>query len=310
MATVYEKGGRSNIDATTMKKSLFPGMLLVLMVATVPSTLCFAPHQYMSRQQTAIIRGRDVSMVRNIDLAEAVIFYGSKCLFELTEGGDDDSMVVLSGVESLVKECLRDDTAVLAILEKENAANHDKLVECLIPKGIQVFYSQQPPPNPRGLWEAIHSITIQPKGFGGSSGFGTKAADPERSPLPQHVVVLCDTENKCRAARFAGMRVLCLTAGDNPLADAIVNGWDEFTVDDIATPGSFWLNPPHPRDDQSNAVDPERVMLAYEKQQTTNPETIISTGEMLNSQDNIVVLDDARMSDDQLRAILADMDRL
>jgi hypothetical protein len=298
------------IDATTMTISLFPGMLLVLMVATAPSTLCFAPHQNKSRQQTAIIRGRDVSMVRNIDLAEAVIFYGSKCLFELTEEGDDDSMMVLSGVESLVKECLRDDTAVLAILEKENAADYDKLVECLIPKGIQVFYSQQPPPNPRDLWEAIHSITIQPKGFGGSSGFGTKAADPERSPLPQHVVVLCDTEDKCRAARFAGMRVLCLTAGDNPLADAIVNGWDEFTVDDIATPGSFWLNPPHPRDDQSNAVDPERVILAYEKQQTTNPETSSSTGEMLNSQDNIVVLDDARMSEDQLRAILADMDRL
>jgi hypothetical protein len=287
-----------------MTISLFPGML-VLAAATVPSTLCFAPHQYKSHQQTASARGRYVSMVRNIDLAEAVVFYGSKCLFEPAEGGDDDSMVVLPGVESLVKECLRDDTAVLAVLEVDDA-NNDK-IQCIIPKGIQVFYSQQPPPNPRDLWEAIHSIIIQPKGFGGSSGFGTKAADPERPPLPKHVVVLCDTEDKCRAARFAGMRVLCLTDGDNPLADAIVNGWDEFTVDDIATPGSFWLNPPHPRDDHSNGVDPELVMLAYEK--LTNQETS-RTGEMLNGQDKNVMLDDAMMSDDQLRAILADMDRL
>ena len=249
-------------------------------------------------------------MVRNIDLAEAIVFYGTESLFEPsdeTDGGSSKRRQVLPGVEYLLEECKRDETAVVAILE--NVDGNSNTYEDILPKGIHLHLETQPPPNPRDLWEAIHSITINPKGFGGSSGFGTKAADPERSPLPKHVVVLCDTEDKTRAARYAGMRVLCLN--DNDLADGIVDGWDTICMDDIATPGSFWLNPPHPRDDESNSVDPEKVMLAYESNAKTRDTSRSVPSSDADKTDSVVVnLEDAMMSDDQLKAILADLDPL
>lgn len=226
-------------------------------------------------------------MVRNIDLAEAIIFYGGESLYQ-------NGAEFLPGVENMLEECKRDETAVLAILE----ANTSGLPSSSASSMIQARIATQPPPNPRDLWEAIHSIVIQPKGFGGSSGFGSKAADTERPPLPKHCVVLCHTEHQCRAARYAGMRVLCLT--DNALADAVLfeGDWESICVDDIATPGSFWLNPPHPRDDESNSVDVDAVMEAYE-----NPESYEATIDDQNAADG-------EMDRAQLAAILADMDPL
>ena len=59
-----------------------------------------------------------------------------------------------------------------------------------------------------------------------------------------------------------GMRILCLedttTSDDDDddfLADAIINDYQNLYLEDIATPGSFWLNPPYPRDDEGNKVD-------------------------------------------------------
>ena len=264
-------------------------------------SLGFTTHQLCQRRQyrkTSTYDDMKHPMVRNIDLAEAIVFYGRDCMFEAGEG------TLQPGVEYLLDECQRDETAVVAILETDGDRGSKTNREQNIPKGVHIYRETQPPPNPRDLWEAIHSITINPKGFGGSSGFGTKAADPERSPLPKHVVVLCDSEDKTRAARFAGMRVLSLN--DNDLADGIVDGWDTICMDDIATPGSFWLNPPHPRDDESNSVDPELVMLAYENNSNKSPSSTREKKEV----DDSVVLDDAMMSDDQLSAILADLDPL
>jgi beta-phosphoglucomutase-like phosphatase (HAD superfamily) len=232
---------------------------------------------------------------------------------------EPDSTNLLPGVENLVIDCQRDGTIVLAILEEQDETLTTVTTDAL-PKTIQVhlqvLLSTQPPPNPRDVWEAIHnSSSIQPKGFGGSSGFGTKTADPERVPLPQRTVVLCDTIDKCRAARYAGMRVVCRISSspesdnDNDLADAMVDGWDDISVDDIATPGSFWLNPPHPKDDEGNAVDPHAVMLAYEQQQQQGNDPAsskIETHLMLQEEKE----DDPIMNDDQLAAILADMDPL
>jgi hypothetical protein len=104
------------------------------------------------------------------------------------------------------------------------------------------------------------------------------------------------------------MRVLCLE--DNDLADAIVEdgGWDSICVDDIATPGSFWLNPPHPRDDESNAVDPEQVMEMLESKSRQQHQGDANSSKQRS---DVVLGDDSlMMSDDQLRAILADMDPL
>jgi len=146
---------------------------------------------------------------------------------------------------------------------------------------------------------------VQPKGFGGSSGFGRKAADPERSPLTKHCVVLCYTIDQCRAARYAGMRVLCLT--DNPLADAIIDDdWESITMDDIATPGSFWLNPPHPKDDDGNAVDPDTVILAYEQ----NHKAQSTHSESNEEQREVYIPTQDELDDDYLASVLADIDPL
>ena len=64
---------------------------------------------------------------------------------------------------------------------------------------------------------------------------------------------------RCSAARTAGMRVIYVeNVGVGPcdaddLVDGVVstlgdeNDWSIVTIDDISTPGSFWLNPPYPR---------------------------------------------------------------
>ena len=313
---------KHNILKYTKRRSK-PSIIMTLLtllpflgvLAAVRSSLGFV-HQPSCQRQFCRTTKNHVkrSMVRNIDLVEAIVFYGTESLFESSDetNGSSKRRQVLPGVEYLLEECKRDETAVIAILENDDDGSNN--YEDILPKGVHLHLETQPPPNPRDLWEATHSITINPKGFGGSSGFGTKAADPERSPLPKHVVVLCDTEDKTRAARYAGMRVLCLN--DNDLADGIVDGWDTICMDDIATPGSFWLNPPHPRDDESNSVDPEKVMLAYESNQTgqnkQNRDTSRSgPSSNVDKNDSVVVnLEDAMMSDDQLKAILADMDPL
>lgn len=257
-----------------------------------------------------------LEMVRNIDLVEALIFYGGDSLFgDIWGRGDDDSSwqpSLLDGVEYLLDECKRDETAVIVILEDQTFIQRAK--ECLNAKYpiIQVKEQTQRPPSPADLWYSIHDTTIQPKGFGGSSGFGTKAADPERSPLPKHCVVLCTTENQCRAARFAGMRVLCLN--DNSLADGVLDlDWSSLGMDDIATPGSFWLNPPHPKDDNGDKVDVEAVIEAYQLQ----AEQVMGEAQedTRMSAENPIVLTSSdftsdELSDAELSKLLADIDPL
>ena len=239
-------------------------------------------------------------MVRNIDLAEAIIFYGESSLFSNV---DDDKLVLLGGVENLLKECQRDDTAVMAILSTSTTIESTTL-----PKQIHVRREKQIPPNPRDLFEAIQSIEIVPKGFGGSSGFGRRAGDPERNPMPRHCVVFCTTADQCRAARYCGMRCLCLGYDDDGLADYAVidddSSWESIYMDDIATPGSYWLNPPHPKDDDGNAVDIDAVIRAYENQNDDDVQHQEQTPSGGGDDNN------DELSDDQIAAMLADIDPL
>lgn len=261
-------------------------------------------------------------MVRNIDLVECLIFYGQdSILLQEYDGDHNPKFSLLPGVQSLVKECQGDDTAVIALIEREgsllpsttNSESEPSPAHVNLSKlcpTIHTYPMTRPAPNPKDIWCAIHSIPpVQPKGFGGSSGFGTKAADPERAPLSKHSVVLCSTEHQCRAARYAGMRVLCLH--DNALADAVLDyDWSTLYMDDIATPGSFWLNPPHPRDDESNAVEIESVIQAYEHRfeeggggdDSSSVSVVLSATEILP--------DDEQLSDAELAKILADIDPL
>jgi hypothetical protein len=140
---------------------------LIIFMGVLSISSCFASHK--NNQFTAArfssFHSNNLCMVRNIDLCEAIVFYGRESLFQ-----KDSLSILLPGVKRLVDECRRDETAVLAILEEEDFST------LTLPTGLLfvVHKSRQPPPNPRDVWQAIHSITIQPKGFGGSSGFGKK----------------------------------------------------------------------------------------------------------------------------------------
>jgi hypothetical protein len=276
-----------------------------------------------------------VRMVRNIDMVEALIFYGTNSMFyppDHNNNNDHDNnnnhnrkRLFLPGVENLIDECKRDETAVLAILDN----NNDVMIsaEGNSSNDVVIFKAKTSlPPNPRDLWESIHSIVVQPRGFGGSSGFGSKAPDPVRSPLPCHCVVLCDTIDQCRAARYAGMRVLCLS--DNSIADGVMNFgdydntstvprnfWESITIDDIATPGSFWLNPPQPKDDEGNGVDVLSIIEEYdnivrEQQQQQQNDISDSRASAVPIDDVILKNDDPEDKDQYLKDILMDMDPL
>ena len=112
--------------------------------------------------------------------------------------------------------------------------------------------------------------------------------------MPARTVVFCETVEQTRAARFCGMRVMCFH--DNDLADAIVDAFD-FYLDDIATPGSFWLNPPHPRDDEGNKVYVEDLIEEFEAVKDDKQ----------NADQPAITRESDEMDDDELQAILADM---
>jgi hypothetical protein len=229
-----------------------------------------------------------LKMVRNIDLPEAIVFYG---LHSIIDTKDDNP---LPGVESLLKECQEIQAAsILLTTNNEETGESLKNLEELY--NLKVFFdTEHLPPNPRALFHAIESTAISPKGFGGSSGFGTKMPEPERCPLAKHVVVLAKTLDECRAARFFGARVMCLI--DNDLADGIVDSWTDIGIDDISTPGSYWLNPPFgSRDDEGNRVDIFEVMKVFE----TSLSPIHDDSSNLESQE-----------DDEWLAILNDIEGL
>jgi len=218
---------------------------------------------------------KPLMMVRNIDHPECLIFYGDGVLNE--EDG---------GLMSLIEECKETGAALISI-----STNKETKLKAF--PEITFLSPTREAPNPLDLWEAIQSVVIQPRPFGGSAGFGTKLPDPERQPMPARTVVFCETVDQTRAARFCGMRVMCFN--DNDLADAIVDTFD-FYLDDIATPGSYWLNPPHPRDDEGNKVYVGDVVLEFE-----------TFGDDDRSKPNAENESIDDMDDDELNRILADM---
>jgi hypothetical protein len=61
---------------------------------------------------------------------------------------------------------------------------------------------------------------IQPRGYGGSSGFGTEFPDPIQCPYPYHTVVVIGTT--IDQTRAAGMRVISFNNDDDNLADIVI----------------------------------------------------------------------------------------
>ena len=292
--------------------------LFLLVVASLTVAKSFVPNGVSINNNNKM----KLRMVRNIDLPEALVFYGWEAL--LDESSSKASLK--PGVDSLLDECKDVNTAVLLIVPQEefDAESIERRSEAMASTDLQLVVAEQPAPNPRALLESLEAILVQPKGFGGSSGFGRKAADPERSPVPKHVVVLATTEEQCLAARYVGTRVVCL-AQDNDFADAIVDGWDEFGLDDISTPGSYWLNPPHPSDGYGNKINIDSVIEQYEggKEERKPFMSIDSRNSVVEKYEGerdeggkteerkpFVSIECRDMEDDDISRILADLDPL
>ena len=81
--------------------------------------------------------------------------------------------------------------------------------------------------------------------------------------------------------------------------------WESITMDDIATPGSFWLNPPLPKNDEGNRVDVIALIQSYEK-----IEGEMGTKEEESKEDTTDIHDPDDDDDEFLASILMDMDPL
>jgi hypothetical protein len=174
-----------------------------------------------------------------------------------------------------------------------------------------LFYEQTVnPPNPKDIMNIIDTIVIQPRPYGGSSGFGKKLPDPPRHPQCQYTVIIGTTEQHSRVAQYCGTRSLSYDPNDS-IADAVLyDNVIDFTVDDIATPGSYWLNPPHPRDDNCNSVDPYDIIKYYSnrQQQQSIPSSSLSSDSLeVPIQTNIRSVSNSDEDDMDFAAILADL---
>jgi hypothetical protein len=301
------------------------------------------------RQRT---RRTQTMMIRNIDLPEAVILYGTKIVipsFVMNESDEDalrrfqdnilnddhDDMRVIQarkGLGRFIQECHSVQTAVVVLLDNddEDDDDHDiipstpsrstNILETVLTRAIaqpcHVYVQTTAPPNPSDLLTIVGSLQIQPRPYGGSAstiGY-RRAADPERLVDPKHCVVVTSTIDQTRVARALGMRVVSIHA-DDVLADAVLTDDDDddddvsfhMSVDDIATPGSYWLNPPHPRDDHGNQVRDPYDILRRPPRYEHSPMFGAANLVVENSVTKEAVDDDDEAS---FQAILADMSPL
>mmetsp|Transcript_9525 Transcript_9525/g.13639 ORF Transcript_9525/g.13639 Transcript_9525/m.13639 type:complete len:281 (+) Transcript_9525:64-906(+) len=231
----------------------------------------------------------NLQMVRNIDLPEAIVFYGVESMMKYSSGGEDSDsslMVLRPGVVRLINECVDVGTAALLLSEESGddetstrqlfqsacessldattASNMQKIVgdhdnqvlhfrtldsHFVCPPASDsdeessddqsneidesiAFYNLQSngkSPSPAFLLDSLRSVNIDPRGFGGSSGFGRgQWVEPRRSPMTARTVVFIagdwvtsnrsseefqveeksTVKDRCAAARAAGCRVI------------------------------------------------------------------------------------------------------
>ena len=186
-------------------------------------------------------------------------------------------------------------------------------------------------PSPAFLLDALRSVCIEPRGFGGSSGFGRgQWVEPARNPLQARTVVFIAGDwragastvaERCAAARAAGTRViyleelLCDFVLDDEetmsLCDGVVDSYGNddqigcgvhpISLDSISTPGDYWLNPPLPRDGEGNGVSIDELVNALRKERERE-----GGNDVDESRGNMNTVDDV-MSEDDIEAILADL---
>ena len=345
-------------------------------------------------------------MVRNIDLPEAIVFYGLESMMEHNINDNNDELLTLRpGVARLINECVEVGTAALLLSEDADETSTRELFQSAYDSsGVEASYlnlekiiegdnqilhfrtlqshflcpptrnysdeSNEPSnddeddesitfynlqsngksPSPAFLLDSLRSVNIDPRGFGGSSGFGRgQWVEPQRSPMMARTVVFIagdwvskngnddNTEeierstvkDRCAASRAAGSRVIYLenlSSDENlpvlikddedaiSLCDAVIDSFGSdntreiqpISLDAISTPGDYWLNPPNPRDDHGNAVAIDEIVEFFRAEREME-DVISDSGCVIVDNDDDV---DEEMSEDDITAILADLDAI
>jgi len=328
-------------------------------------------------------------MVRNIDLPEAIVFYGVESMME-PRSDDESSFALRPGIIRLLNECRDVGTSSLLLSEVADDTEESLLFQTAYEQsdsdnrgeGLHVLTKSDdpvlsfrclssefkiPPTSPQGeagtsdtyevdsvddeslelynlqasgrspspafLLDSLRSVHIDPRGFGGSSGFGRgQWIDPRRSPMTARTVVFITgdraptsnmesttptVKDRCDAARAAGCRVIYLEDLEGiqddtqtmSLCDAVIDTYgndnprdlQSISLDAISTPGDYWLNPPNQRDEFGNSVSIDELVEWYrlERESDETP-----------SDDHIKADEIAQeeISEDEMAKILADLD--
>jgi len=196
-------------------------------------------------------------MLRNIDSCEALIFSRDAAV-------DAESGELRSAVVRLISEA-RDQGALLAVLEPS-----DRPIDAASPvreQKLGCWPLASAEPQTSEISELRRALQVDnPAGFGGTDGF-TQAPGLAfgREPLPERCVVLVTAMQEVVAALGAGMRAVAVPRTDDDYVDSALEGvadvcldeLEEVRVEDLSTPGAYWLNPALPRDVSGNMVDPD-----------------------------------------------------
>lgn len=340
-----------------------------------------------------------LNMIRNIDLPEALVFYGLESMMEpRLDDGSTITCVLRPGVARLLNECQEVGTAALLLSEEvdkeegiqvmfqkaceESSDIDDKELKILtksddpiihfrcinsefvVPAKISnddddtdssdeyddsiEFYNLQAngrSPSPAFLLDSINSVHIDPRGFGGSSGFGRgQWIEPRRSPMPARAVIfiagdwasrtkdqsiyeeedeMSTVKDRCAAARAAGCRIIYL----EQLIQTDVNVQDDTQTMSLCDAVIDTFGNDNPRDLQPISLDAVSTPGDYWLN-PPSPRDDVGNGvaadeivewfrsereiEEILQDEGCTVLDDEvegdEMSEEEMNAILADLD--
>lgn len=181
----------------------------------------------------------NVAMIRNVDRCEA-LFIGA----------------CFPNAATLVEEALESGTIVFLQDGIDDLASE-------LPAHLRGEVASFSPGD--ALLGLLEDREVTPQGFGGSGGFGAKPQECPRPPEPARAVVITDDISLNAEAIRAGMRTIALIgeawssediAAADAMVDVVLDACEaaELSLGDLCTPGSFWLNPPLPREPEEEAV--------------------------------------------------------
>ena len=262
----------------------------------------------MMAASLAQVRIQPVRMLRNIDRCELLIA--------------TQSSLAYSESPPLLAEALEQGISLALLCRACDGSADSDAAPAVFDAAIRHLYTGSL--SPRVFSDLRRRFQIQPDGFGGSDGFGRAPTQASRAPLASRTVVLVAEIDECVNARAAGMRAVAVPAMDGyvcsdleGVADAVVDSIDELYLDDLSTPGAYWLNTMVPTAPAGGMADPESL------EPLVTGATLVS-GELMRRMDSdemagtksskadldVIASHSENEQEDAMRRILDDLDAL